>query len=201
MEIQIAGGGATQVSDDVFGRDFNEALIHQVVTAFMAGARQGSKAQMTRSDVSGGGKKPWRQKGTGRARAGTIRSPIWRSGGVTFAARPRDFEQKVNRKMYRAAVRSILSELVRQERLIVVEKLELAEAKTKLMAAKLNELGCERGALIVTEELDANVFLASRNIPYVTAVDAAGVDPVSLVGFDKVVMTVDAVKRLEEKLA
>ena len=200
MEIQIAGGGATQVSDDVFGRDFNESLIHQVVTAFMAGARQGTKAQKTRSDVRGGGKKPWRQKGTGRARAGTIRSPIWRSGGVTFAARPRDHEQKVNRKMYRAAVRSILSELVRQDRLIVVEKLELAEAKTKLMAAKLNDLGCDRGALIVTEELDANVFLAARNIPYVTAVDVAGVDPVSLIGFDKVVMTVDAVKRIEENL-
>ena len=167
----------------------------------MAGARQGSKAQKTRSDVSGGGKKPWRQKGTGRARAGTIRSPIWRSGGVTFAARPRDHEQKVNRKMYRAAVRSILSELVRQDRLVVVEKLEVAEAKTKLMAAKLNELGCDRGALIVTEELDANVFLSARNIPYVTAVDVAGVDPVSLIGFDKVVMTVDAVKRIEENLA
>jgi len=201
MEIQIAGGGATQVSYDVFGRDFNESLIHQVVTAFMAGARQGTKAQKTRSDVSGGGKKPWRQKGTGRARAGTIRSPIWRSGGVTFAARPRNHEQKVNRKMYRAAVRSILSELVRQDRLIVVENLDLVDAKTKLMAAKLNELGCDRGALIVTEELDANVFLASRNIPYVTAVDVAGVDPVSLVGFDKVVMTVEAVKRIEENLA
>ena len=200
MEIQIAGGGAQQVSDDVFGRDFNEALIHQVVTAFMAGARQGTKAQKTRSDVSGGGKKPWRQKGTGRARAGTIRSPIWRSGGVTFAARPRDHEQKVNRKMYRAAVRSILSELVRQDRLIVVASMELAEAKTKLMAARLAELGCDRGALIVTEDLDANVFLAARNIPYVTAVDVAGVDPVSLIGFDKVVMTVDAVKRIEEKL-
>lgn len=201
MELQLANGGAHTVSEEVFGREFNEALIHQVVTAFMAGARQGTKQQKTRSDVSGGGKKPWRQKGTGRARAGTIRSPIWRSGGVTFAARPQDHAQKVNRKMYRAAVRSILSELVRQERLIVVDKIDVAEPKTKLMVAKLEELGCDRGALIVTEDVEANVFLASRNIPYVTTVDVQGVDPVSLVGYDKVIMTVDAVKRIEEKLA
>lgn len=200
MNLNLAGaGGAVDVSDATFGKDFNEALVHQVVTAYLAGARQGTVAQKTRSDVSGGGKKPWRQKGTGRARAGTIRSPLWRSGGVTFAARPQDHSQKVNRKMYRAAMRSILSELVRQDRLVAVDAISVEAPKTKLLIAKLQELGLEK-ALIVTEEQDVNLYLAARNIPYVDVVNVAGADPVSLVGYDKVLMTVAALRKFEENL-
>ncbi|MCO7233856.1 MULTISPECIES: 50S ribosomal protein L4 [unclassified Cobetia] len=200
MNLNLAGaGGAVDVSDATFGKDFNEALVHQVVTAYLAGARQGTVAQKTRSDVSGGGKKPWRQKGTGRARAGTIRSPLWRSGGVTFAARPQDHSHKVNRKMYRAAMRSILSELVRQDRLVAVDAISVEAPKTKLLIAKLQELGLEK-ALIVTEEQDVNLYLAARNIPHVDVVNVAGADPVSLVGYDKVLMTVAALRKFEENL-
>ena len=200
MNLNLAGaGGAVDVSDATFGKDFNEALVHQVVTAYLAGARQGTVAQKTRSDVSGGGKKPWRQKGTGRARAGTIRSPLWRSGGVTFAARPQDHSHKVNRKMYRAAMRSILSELVRQDRLVAVDAISVEAPKTKLLIAKLQELGLEK-ALIVTEEQDVSLYLAARNIPYVDVVNVAGADPVSLVGYDKVLMTVAALRKFEENL-
>ena len=199
MELTVTGGKGIQVSEATFGREFSEALVHQVVTAYLAGARAGTKAQKNRSAVSGGGAKPWRQKGTGRARAGTIRSPIWRSGGKTFAATPRDHSQKVNRKMYRGAMQAILSELLRQDRLIVVESLELAEPKTKALVEKLAELGFEKG-LIVLGDANDNVYLASRNIPGVYTIDVAGIDPVSLVGSDKVVLTVDAVEKIQEWL-
>ncbi|MCD8547539.1 MAG: 50S ribosomal protein L4 [Aeromonadaceae bacterium] len=191
---------ALQVSETTFGREFNEALIHQVVVAYANGARQGSRAQKSRSEVSGGGKKPWRQKGTGRARAGSIRSPIWRSGGVTFAARPQDHSQKVNKKMYRAALQSILSELVRQERLIVVEQFGIDAPKTKDLVAKLKGLDLT-DVLIVTPEVDENLFLAARNLYKVDVRDVTGLDPVSLIAFDKVLMTADAVKQIEEMLA
>ena len=202
MELSITGSGkgTVAVSDATFSREFNESLVHQVVTAYLAGARQGTRAQKTRSEVSGGGKKPWRQKGTGRARAGTIRSPIWRSGGVTFAAKPQDFEQKVNRKMYRAAMQVILSELVRQERLVVVEELKAETPKTKAFSAKLKEQGLNDGALIISDEVEQNLYLASRNIPNVDVLDVAGMDPVSLVAHDKVVVTVPALKKIEEML-
>ena len=193
-------GGSLQVSDAVFGTDFKEALIHQVVTAYMAGARAGTKAQKTRAEVSGGGKKPWRQKGTGRARAGTTRSPIWRKGGVTFAAVPRSYEQKVNRKMYRGALRAILSELVRQDRLIVVDEFALETPKTKGLLAKLGQLGAT-DALIVVEQPDENLYLAGRNLNAVDIRDVAEVDPVSLVAFDKVIMSKGAVQKLQERLA
>ena len=199
MELAVAGGNAIKVSEATFGRDYSEALVHQVVTAYLAGARAGTKAQKNRSDVRGGGRKPWRQKGTGRARSGTIRSPIWRGGGATFAARPQDHTQKVNRKMYRGALQAILSELVRQERLIVLDSIELSAPKTSEILAKLTELGFEKG-LIVTPEVEGNLFLATRNIPNVYALDVASLDPVSLVGAEKVVMTVDAVKKIEEWL-
>jgi large subunit ribosomal protein L4 len=199
MELTVAGGNAIEVSNATFGRDFSEALVHQVVTAYLAGGRAGTKAQKTRAEVSGGGKRPWRQKGTGRARAGSIRSPLWRGGGRTFAARPQDHSQKVNRKMYRGALQAILSELVRQERLIVLDEFELSTPKTSEMLKKLNELGFEKG-LIVTPEVNGNLFLATRNIPNVYALDVAGLDPVSLVAADKVIMTVEAVKKIEEWL-
>ena len=191
---------ALQVSETTFGREFNEALIHQVVVAYANGARQGTRAQKNRSEVSGGGKKPWRQKGTGRARAGSIRSPIWRSGGVTFAARPQDHSQKVNKKMYRAALQSILSELVRQERLIVVEQFAIDAPKTKDLVAKLKSLELT-DVLIVTPEVDENLFLAARNLYKVDVRDVTGLDPVSLIAFDKVLITADAVKQIEEMLA
>ncbi|MFA7554692.1 MAG: 50S ribosomal protein L4 [Spongiibacteraceae bacterium] len=194
-----AATGAVEVSDATFAKEFNEDLVHQVVTAYLAGARQGTRAQKNRAAVSGGGKKPWRQKGTGRARAGTIRSPIWRSGGVTFAAQPQDHSQKVNKKMYRAAMRSILSELARQERLIVVEELVLAEPKTKLLVSMLDGLGLS-GALLVSEDVSDNLYLASRNLHKVGVVDVDGVDPVSLIAADKVVITVPALKKFEELL-
>ncbi len=199
MQLAVAGGKKIKVSEATFGRDFSEALVHQVVTAFLAGARAGTKAQKNRSAVSGGGKKPWRQKGTGRARAGTIRSPIWRGGGTTFAAVPRDHSQKVNRKMYRGAVQAILSELVRQDRLVVVESLALEQPKTRELKDKLSGLEFTTG-LIITNDSDENLYLASRNLPGVYVLDVAGMDPVSLVGAEKVVMTVDAVEKVQEWL-
>ncbi len=204
MELNVAKpgnatAGTVEVSDVAFAKEFNEDLVHQVVTAYLAGARQGTRAQKTRSDVSGGGAKPWRQKGTGRARAGTSRSPIWRTGGVTFAARPQDHSQKVNKKMYRAALRSILSELARQERLVVVEELALEAPKTKLLVGALQGYGVE-GALIVSDDVSEALYLASRNLSKVDVRDVNGVDPVSLVSFDKVVITVPALKKFEEIL-
>ena len=200
MELMVKGANALTVSETTFGREFNEALVHQVVVAYAAGARQGTRAQKTRSEVSGGGAKPWRQKGTGRARAGTIRSPIWRTGGVTFAAKPQDHSQKVNKKMYRGAMKSILSELVRQERLIVVENFSVEAPKTKPLVAKLKELELN-DVLIVTGEVDENLFLAARNLYKVDVRDVTGIDPVSLIAFDKVLMTAAAVKQVEEMLA
>ena len=201
MELTLKDAqSALEVSEATFGREYNEALVHQVVVAYGAGARQGTKAQKTRSEVRGGGKKPWRQKGTGRARAGTIRSPIWVGGGRAFAAKPRDHEQKVNRKMYRGALKSILSELVRQDRLVVVEKFGVDTPKTKSLLAKLNELEL-KDVLIVTPEVDENLFLSARNLYTVDVRDVQGVDPVSLIAFEKVLMTADAVKQLEEALA
>ncbi|MDB1122332.1 50S ribosomal protein L4 [Vibrio algarum] len=200
MELIVKGADALTVSETTFGREFNEALVHQVVVAFAAGARQGTRAQKTRSEVSGGGAKPWRQKGTGRARAGTIRSPIWRTGGVTFAAKPQDHSQKVNKKMYRGAMKSILSELVRQERLIVVDNFSVEAPKTKELVAKLKELELN-DVLIVTGEVDENLFLAARNLYKVDARDVTALDPVSLIAFDKVLITAEAVKQVEEMLA
>lgn len=199
MQLNIAGAGTLEVSDTAFAREFNEDLVHQAVTAYLAGARQGTRAQKNRAAVSGGGAKPWNQKGTGRARAGTIRSPIWRSGGVTFAAQPQDFSLKLNRKMYRAALQTIWSELLRQERVVVVEDFAIDAPKTKALKAKLSEMGLEN-VMIVTEEVDTNLFLASRNLHKVDVRDVSGVDPVSLVGFDKVLVTVAALKKVEEGL-
>ena len=202
MELQVqsisssAGASNVALSDEVFGNDFNEALVHQVVTAYMNAARSGTKAQKSRADVAGGGRKPWRQKGTGRARAGTTRSPLWRGGGRTFAARPRDYSQKVNRKMYRSALRSILSELVRQDRLVVVDDFLLAEPKTKLALAALNKLGVN-DVLIVCDEITENLFLAARNIPHIGMADVSAVDPVLLISYDKVVVTQKALAGLE----
>ena len=189
-----------EVTDAAFAVDFNEALVHQVVTAFMAGARAGTKAQKSRSDVRGGGRKPWRQKGTGSARAGSIRSPIWRGGGVTFAARPKDYSQKVNRKMYRGAMRSILSELVRQERLVVVESFTLEAPKTRSLVEKLEGLSLH-DALIVVDAEDARLQLAARNLHWTAVIQAAQANPVSLLAFDKVLITVPALKQLEARLA
>tara|TARA_R110002049_G_scaffold157645_1_gene322621 strand:- start:1695 stop:2312 length:618 start_codon:yes stop_codon:yes gene_type:complete len=191
--------GTVSVSDVTFAREYNEDLVHQVVTAFLAGARQGTRAQKTRAAVSGGGKKPWRQKGTGRARAGTSSSPIWRTGGVTFAAQPQDHSQKVNRKMYRAAMRSIMSELARQDRLLVVESLDVEAPKTKLLAKQLGEFGLDN-VLIVSAEVGENLYLAARNLHKVDVRDVEGIDPLSLIGHDKVMVTVDAVKKIEEML-
>ena len=204
MELSVlkpgnAAAGTVSVSDVAFAREYNEDLVHQVVTAYMAGARQGTRAQKTRAEVAGGGKKPWRQKGSGRARAGTIRSPIWRSGGVTFAARPQDHSQKVNRKMYRAALRSIMSELARQDRLVVVESMELEAPKTKLLVKQLGEYGLD-SVLIVSAEVGENLYLAARNLHKVDVRDVDGIDPVSLIGHEKVMITVDAVKKFEEML-
>ena len=201
MELALKdASGALEVSETTFGLEFNEALVHQVVVAYAAGARQGTRAQKTRSEVSGGGAKPWRQKGTGRARAGTTRGPIWRSGGVTFAAKPQDHSQKVNRKMYRGAIASILSELVRQERLIVVNDFSVETPKTKELVAKLKGLEL-KDVLIVTKEVDENLFLSARNLYKVDVRDVAAIDPVSLVGFEKVLITADAVKEIEGILA
>ncbi len=200
MELQIQGGAKLPVSEAIWGESFREDLVHQVVVAYQAAARSGTKAQKTRAEVSGGGRKPFKQKGTGSARAGTTRGPLWRGGGKTHAARPRSFEQKVNRKMYRGALRSILSELVRQERLHVIDALEIAEPRTRLLLGKLAEWKADR-ALIVTEADDLNLYLAARNIPYVFVTDAGALDPVSLVNAERVYMTVDSVKKIEEWLA
>lgn len=200
MNLKTVTGAAVELSDTAFGREFNEALVHQVVTAYLAGARQGTRAQKTRAEVSGGGKKPWRQKGTGRARAGSIRGPIWRGGGRAFAAKPQDWSQKVNRKMYRGAMQCILAELVRQDRLILVEDMNISAPKTKELISKLEELNAPR-ALIVTNEVSENLYLAARNIPHVNVLGTDEVDPVSLIAFDKVIMSVDAAKQFEEALA
>ena len=201
MNLNILGAKqGVDVSDTTFGREFNEALVHQVVVTYMAGGRQGTKAQKTRSEVNGGGRKPFRQKGTGRARAGTIRSPIWRGGGTTFAAKPRDFSKKINRKMYRGAMQAILSELVRQERLVITKEFKVEAPKTKEMVGKLKELELDN-VLIVVEEVDDNLYLATRNLKSVDVVDVQGVNPINLIGFEKVLFTVDALKRAEEKLA
>ncbi len=201
MDIAIHNSNKkVSVSDDAFAASFNEALVHQLVVSYMAGARAGTKAQKTRSQVSGGGAKPWRQKGTGRARAGTIRSPIWRSGGVTFAATPRDYSQKLNKKMYRAGMRSLVSELVRQDRLILIDKLGVTEPKTRQMQARLEELGVN-DALLLTDGLDSAVYLAARNIPNIQVMDISIVDPVSLLQQEKVVIDEAALKKLEERLS
>ena len=206
MELKLttatgrASKNSVELSEGNFGRDFNETLIHQVVTAYMAAGRSGTKAQKNRAAVSGGGAKPWRQKGTGRARAGTIRSPLWRTGGKIFAAEPRNYEQKLNKKMYRAAIRSILSELVRQERLMIVDKFAVDAPKTKQLAEKLKAMG-STNALIVSDSVDDNLFLSARNLPHVDVCTARRVNPVSLIGFEKVIMTVSAVTELEEMLA
>jgi large subunit ribosomal protein L4 len=192
--------GTVEVTETVFGQSFNETLVHQLVTRYMAGARAGTKAQKTRSDVSGGGAKPWRQKGTGRARSGTTRSPIWRTGGVTFAARPRNYEQKLNKKMFRVGIRSILSELLRQDRLVVSSDIIPTTIKTKELNAKLKLIDAKR-ILIIVDSVDANLALASRNIPYVEVIEAANLSPVSLVAADKVIATPSALKQLEERLA
>ncbi|MEI6705610.1 MAG: 50S ribosomal protein L4 [Methylococcales bacterium] len=192
--------GIVDVSETVFGQSFNETLVHQLVVRYMAGARAGTKAQKTRSDVSGGGAKPWRQKGTGRARAGTTRSPIWRTGGVAFAARPRNYEQKLNKKMFRVGIRSILSELLRQERLVVSSDIIPTTVKTKELNAKLKLIDAKR-ILIVVDSVDENLALASRNIPYVEVIEAANLSPVLLVAADKVIATPAALKQLEERLA
>jgi large subunit ribosomal protein L4 len=200
MQLVTRNGAGVDVLDSVFGVDYNEALIHQVVVAYMAGARSGTKAQKNRSAVSGGGAKPFRQKGTGRARAGTSRGPIWRGGGVTFAAQPRSYVQKVNRKMYRGAVRSIVSELARQERLSVVDDFSLTSPKTRELAGKLAELGL-RDVLVLVDAFDEKLFLAARNLPHVDVMTATEVDPVSMIAFENVLATEAAVRRLEERLA
>ncbi|ELA09399.1 50S ribosomal protein L4 [Moraxella macacae 0408225] len=200
MNLNTVTGSAVELSDVAFGREFNEALVHQVVTAYLAGGRQGTRAQKTRGEVSGGGKKPWRQKGTGRARAGSIRSPIWVGGGRAFAAKPQDWSQKVNKKMYRGAMQCILAELVRQERLVLVDNISVSAPKTKELIAKLAELNAPK-ALIVTNEVDKNLFLAARNIPHVSVLGSQEIDPVSLIAFDKVIMSVAAAKEIEGVLA
>lgn len=200
MNLNTVTGSAVELSDVAFGREFNEALVHQVVTAYLAGGRQGSRAQKTRGEVSGGGKKPWRQKGTGRARAGSIRSPIWVGGGRAFAAKPQDWSQKVNRKMYRGAMQCILAELIRQDRLVLVDDISISAPKTKELIAKLKDLNAPK-ALIVTNEVDENLYLAARNIPYVSVLGSTEVDPVSLIAFDKVIMSVAAAKEIDGVLA
>ena len=199
MQINVNGAQAIDVCERTFGGEFIESLVHQAVVAYMAGGRQGSKKQKTRAEVSGGGKKPWRQKGTGRARAGTIRSPIWRGGGATFAARPQDHSLKLNKKMYRAAMRSILSELVRQDRLVVVEDFSVDAPKTKALLGKLDTLGLQ-DVLIISENVEQNLYLAARTLPLVDVRDVQASDPVSLIAYDKVLMTVSAVKKFEEML-
>ena len=200
MKLKTAGSGTVDVADSAFGADFNEALVHQVVTAFLAGGRAGTKAQKNRSAARGGGAKPWRQKGTGRARAGTIRSPIWVGGGRAFAAKPRDYSQKVNKKMYKAALRSVLSELVRQDRLIIMDSIEMKAPKTKELAGMLKKMDLDN-VLMVNEAFDEKVFLSARNLPDVGICDAASIDPVVLMRFEKVLMTMPALKMIEERLS
>jgi large subunit ribosomal protein L4 len=200
MKLKLQDKGSIDVAESAFDAKFNEALIHQVVTAYLAGGRAGTKAQKNRSAVRGGGAKPWNQKGTGRARAGTSRSPIWVGGGRTFAAKPRNFDQKVNKKMYRAAMRSVLSELIRQDRLVVVNELTLEAPKTKLLASKLKDYGLDN-VLILNEAFDEKVFMAARNLPNVGICDVASMDPVVLIRFEKVLITVPALKLIEERLS
>ena len=200
MKLKMQGSGSIDVAEAAFGAAFNESLIHQVVTAYLAGGRAGSKAQKNRAAVRGGGAKPWNQKGTGRARAGTIRSPIWVGGGRTFAAQPRDHGQKVNKKMYRAALRSVLSELVRQDRLVIVKSLDLEAPKTKLLAARLKELDLDN-VLILNEAFEEKIFLAARNLPNVGICDVVSMDPVVLIRFEKVLVTLPALKLIEERLS
>lgn len=190
-----------QLSEAVFGCRFNEPLVHQVVTAYLAGGRQGTRAQKNRAAVSGGGKKPWKQKGMGRARAGTIRSPLWRSGGVTFASSTQDFSQKVNKKMYRAAMRSICSELLRQGRFLVLDAFDLEKAKTRDLVAKLHDLNIDQKVLIVLEEVNENIYLASRNLHKVELTDVEAINPVNLIHHEKIVITAPALKQIEELLA
>ncbi|MEC7187733.1 MAG: 50S ribosomal protein L4 [Pseudomonadota bacterium] len=205
MELALAlpgneTGEKISLSDETFGREYNEPLVHQSVVTYLAGARQGSVQQKTRSEVRGGGRKPWRQKGTGRARSGTIRSPIWRSGGVTFAARPQDFSKKLNKKMYRGAMQCILSELIRQDRLIVVNEFAVESHKTKDLVTKLKDYDLDN-VLIVSDQIEENLYLAARNLHKVDVLDVSGLDPVSLIGFDKVLITVPALKKAEEMLS
>jgi large subunit ribosomal protein L4 len=201
MNLSLAtNDGSVEISEAAFGREFNEALVHQVVVAYLAGARQGSRANKSRSEVRGGGRKPWRQKGTGRARAGTIRSPIWRGGGRTFAAKPQDHSEKVNRKMYRGALRCILSELVRQDRLVACTSFSVDAPRTKALIDQLKNLQLEN-VLIVSDSVDENLYLSARNLKNVDVRDVQGVDPVSLISHEKVLMTVGALKKLEESLA
>ncbi len=205
MNLKLVSKGAQaqdlQVSDATFAREFNEALVHQVVTAYRAAGRAGTKAQKTKAEVRGGGTKPWRQKGTGQARVGSIRSPIWVGGGRAFAAKPRSFAQKVNRKMYRGAMRAMLSELARQERLLVVNGIELEAPKTKLLVQKLNELELGQNVLVLVEAFDEKLELAARNLPYIDVLPVSALDPLSLARHDKVLATVGAVRLLEERLA
>lgn len=201
MELAISNTkGVLQVPEDLFAKEFNEALIHQVVNAYLAGGRAGTQKQKTRAEVRGGGKKPWRQKGTGRARAGTIRSPLWRGGGIIFAAQPRDYTQKVNKKMYRAAMCSIISELIRQQRLVIVDAFDVDAPKTKNLLNKLKEMAVT-DALIVTEDMSENLYFAARNVKNIDICDVIGMDPVNLLRFSKVIITVPAIKQLEGRLA
>lgn len=200
MKLAIQGGGSLEVSDEAFGARFNEALIHQVVTAYRAGGRAGTKAQKTRAEVRGGGRKPFNQKGSGRARAGTTRGPIWVGGGRAFAARPRDYAQKVNRKMYQAAMRSVLSELIRQDRLVVVDAIEMAKPKTKDLVKYLQGFNLDQ-VLILVEEGQDNLRLSARNLPSVEVLDVKELNPVSLVRFGKVLATSGALKAVAERLS
>jgi large subunit ribosomal protein L4 len=199
MKLKLVSGSDLEVSEAAFGQKFNETLVHQVVTAYRAAGRAGTKRQKSRAEVRGGGKKPWAQKGTGQARAGSSRSPIWVGGGVTFAARPRDFSQKVNRKMYRGAIRSMLSELARTDRIVVTDSIPLEAAKTRLLQNQLKSWSLEK-VLIVVEATDEKLYLASRNLPYVEVLEVTALNPLALASYDKVLMTVAAVKRLEERL-
>jgi large subunit ribosomal protein L4 len=200
VKLKMQGSGTVDVAESAFGAEFNESLVHQVVTAFLSGSRAGTKAQKNRAAVRGGGTKPWRQKGTGRARAGTIRSPIWVGGGRTFAAKPRDHSQKVNKKMYRAALRSVFSELVRQDRLVVTESIKMDAPKTKELASMLKKLELDN-VLIVNEAFDEKVFLSARNLPNVGICDAGSIDPVVLMRFEKVLISLPALKLIEERLS
>lgn len=200
MKLKMAGHGTVDVADSAFSADFNEPLVHQVVTAFLAGGRAGTKAQKNRAAARGGGAKPWAQKGTGRARAGTIRSPIWVGGGRTFAAQPRDYSQKVNKKMYRMALRSVVSELVRQDRFVITDSIEMKAPKTKELAGMLKKLDLD-SVLIVNEAFDEKVYLSARNLPNIGICDAASIDPVVLMRFEKVLITVPALKMIEERLS
>jgi large subunit ribosomal protein L4 len=199
LNLKTNKSTSQEISDVVFDRDYNESLVHQITTAYMASGRSGSKAQKNRSDVSGGGKKPWKQKGTGRARAGTTRSPIWRSGGVTFAAQPRNFTQKINKKMYKGAISVIFSELLRTDRLKFVSEFDVNEPKTKNITTLMKSLEV-KDALLLTDELDENLYLSSRNLYHVGVCDTQSIDPVSLIGYENVVMTKAALKKVEAML-